>query len=488
MVRSVLSGVTPGQREELTFRRVRGRCATTHFSSRKVRLVGALCRVTMPNLSVIRVLARAFLAGEQTLEQIILRGSQTLGRPWRWLRPVAQRYLRSIAGRIRPRNRDVVQFIRQDHAFQQTLQKHGQTISVQQWLIEPNIMHPAPIAQSWTLPPIESVGALADWLWLEYGQLDWFADLKGLGCRGGRTKLQHYHYRVLPKPFGSTRLIEAPKRRVKKLQQEILSGILEKVPPHPAAHGFIKGRSIKTFVTPHVGQRVVLRMDLCDFFVSIGAARVQTLFRLLGYPEPVADLLGGLCTNAVPKSVWNAPDLDFDAAHIQELRTLYSRPHLPQGAPTSPALANVCAYRLDCRLTGLAKAVDATYTRYADDLAFSGSGLFERRVESFSTSVAAILLEEGFRVHHRKTRMMRQGVQQYLAGLVVNEKSSVPRTDFDSLKATLTNCVRLGPESQNRDAHPDFRSHLQGKIAFFEMVNAEKAKRLRSVFDRIHWT
>jgi hypothetical protein len=166
---------------------------------------------------------------------------------------------------------------------------------------------------------------------------------------------------------------------------------------------------------------------------------------------------------------------------------LYSRPHLPQGAPTSPALATLCFYRTDCRLTGLAISAGAEYTRYADDIAFSGGELFERRVERFSTHVAAILFDEGFAVHHRKTRIMRQGVRQHLAGLVANQRVNVIRSDFDRLKAILTNCVRLGPVSQNREAHPNFRSHLEGRVGFVEMINPAKGKRLRAILERIGW-
>jgi RNA-directed DNA polymerase len=445
----------------------------------------------MPKSSLVSVLSKSFIAGEPELEQIVARGSQALGRPWRWLRPLARRYLESIAGTTRPRQRDVVRFIAGDPGFERALRKHADELLVKQWLTEPQQMRPVAAAQTWDVPAIESVGALADWLWLEHGDLDWFADLRGLGYKNNGERLRHYHYRVLPKRSGGIRLIEAPKPRLKKLQREILAGILEKIPPHAAAHGFVKGRSIKTFIAPHVGQRVVLRMDLLDFFASVGGARIQTLFRTLGYPETVADLLGGICTNAVPRDVWrdvkNDRGLDFDALELEEARALYSRPHLPQGVPTSPALANSCAFRVDCRLSGLAKSVGAEYTRYADDLAFSGSGRFGGLVERFATHVAAVLLEEGFRVHHRKTRIMRQGVRQHLAGLVANQRMNIIRTDFDCLKAILTNCVRLGPESQNRDAHPAFRSHLEGRIAFVKTINEAKGKRLQTIFEQIRW-
>jgi hypothetical protein len=340
-------------------------------------------------------------------------------------------------------------------------------------------MQPVMAAAAWDVPPIESVGALADWLNVTPDELLWFADLKGLAYKTKRLRLAHYLYRVLAKKSGAIRLIEAPKPQLKELQRRILMQILDKIPSHPAAHGFIKGRSVKSFIAPHLRQRVVLKMDLQDFFPSITGARIQTIFRMMGYPESVADLLGGIYTNAVPRHVWNvnAPDA----------RILHTRPHLPQGAPTSPALANICTYRADCRLAGLARSAGAEYTRYADDLAFSGGDDFERGVERFSTHVAAVLLEEGFTVNHRKTRIMRQGVQQRLVGLVANERANVTRIDFDRLKATLNNCVRLGPASQNRDAHPRFRAHLDGRIGWVESVNPAKGQRLRAIYDRIGW-
>ena len=114
----------------------------------------------------------------------------------------------------------------------------------------------------------------------------------------------------------------------------------------------------------------------------------------------------------------------------------------------------------------------------ATHLAFSGDNDFEKRVERFGVTVAAILREEGLRVNHRKTRVMRRGVRQHLAGLVANDKLNIARRDFDQLKAVLTNCVRFGLESQNRDHRPDFRSHLYGRVSFVEMINPQKGERL----------
>ncbi|MFN7924507.1 MAG: reverse transcriptase family protein [Bryobacteraceae bacterium] len=428
---------------------------------------------------LIEVLAQALLGGEQTPEAAAGRGKRALGSNWKWLPRLAQRYVAKFAGRVRPRLIEVIDFLRQDRGLANVYRLHR--MHIENWIPEAPLMQPA---KPWPVPSITTPGDLAHHFSLLPSELDWFADLRQYQLRQANPRLDHYHYRVLSKP-GSLRLIEAPKRRMKALQRRILDDILVHVPPHDAAHGFVPGRSIKTFSAPHVGQSAVLRMDLRDFFPSIGRARVQALFRTIGYPESVADLLGGICTTATPKRAWTNVTAERDRLH--EARMLYRAPHLPQGAPTSPAIANLIAFHLDSRLTGLATASGATYTRYADDLAFSGGDTFLRSAERFSTHVAMILDEEGFSVNHRKTRIMRRGVRQYLAGVVVNDHLNIVRHDFDTLKAVLTNCARHGPASQNRTGHPNFRMHLEGRISFVEMIHPARGAKLRAIFQSIPW-
>jgi hypothetical protein len=416
---------------------------------------------------IVSALANAFASGEPTPDKVAGRGADVLGRAWRWLEPLARLYARRFGDAARPRVRDVVRFLRVD-AFELL----GRSARLARWIGPPPRMLPSGRAATWALPTIATVGDLADWLCLSVGELEWYADLANLNSRSGSAKLGHYRYRSIPKSNGETRLIEIPKSNLKAIQRRILTDLLDRVPVHSSAHGFVKGRSIRTFAASHVGQRVVLRMDLADFFPSITGPRVQAMFRTADYPEPVADLLGGLCTNIAPRGVG-------DERH--------RRPHLPQGAPTSPALANICAYRVDCRLAGLARAAGATYTRYSDDLAFSGGGEFERCVERFASHVAAILAEEGFAVNHRKTRILRRGVAQRLVGLTVNDRVNVRRSEFDSLKAILTNCARHGPSSQNRDGHADFRAHLEGRVGFVESIHPARGARLRSILREIDW-
>ena len=489
-------GIPQGNVKNSTIRRVTVAALWAQIRSRRVRLVGAFrCFFAMLNPSFYSALARSILAGEAGADVVAARMRETLGASWRWIRSLAERYEEAFGGRIRPRRKDVAAFLRADDGLRYAERKYKDKLRIARWVGEPARMLPAEAAREWPVPKIETAGELAAWLGVSTGELEWFADLKRLNAQARdvgdpgsfASPVQHYRYRVLAKKSGNVRLIEAPKARLKELLGVILRELLEKIPSHAAAHGFLKGRSIKTFAAPHAGKRVVLRMDLRDFFPSISGARVQAFFRTAGYPDAVADLLGGICTNAAPRGMWRKLGKGLAPPAIAEAQALYAGRHLPQGAPTSPALANLCAWRVDCRLSGLAEAAGANYTRYADDLAFSGDRDFERCAERFAARAAAILMEEGFAVHHRKTRVMRQGVRQYLAGLVTNEHINVVRADFDTLKAILTNCVRHGAESQNRDGRAAFRQHLDGRVGFVEMVNPAKGARLRSIFERVQW-
>jgi retron-type reverse transcriptase len=433
-------------------------------------------------------LANAFRSGDASSEIIVDRLAQLLGRRWRFLTRLVERYRLTFANRPRPRRREVVRFLLQDRVFRLAWRKRIRRMHAGEWLMEPPPMQPVVAAAAWDLPRIQTAGELAAWLGVRPNELDWFADLKGLNDKAAGARLSHYHYRIFVKRSGGLRLVEAPKRRLKDMQRSILRGILENIPPHPAVHGFVKGRSIHSFIAPHVKQGVVLKMDISNFFPSVTAARIQAFFRTAGYPETVADLLGGLCTNAAAKRLWREAAPGADREEVQQARILYARRHLPQGAPTSPALSNICAYRLDRRLAGLAQAAGANYSRYADDLAFSGGCDFARSVERFAAHVAAILKEEGFAAHHRKTRVMRPGVRQHLTGITLNETPNIMRKDFDLLKATLTNCIRHGPSAQNRDGTPHFRMHLEGRVAFLESVNPAKGAKLRALVGLVDWS
>lgn len=334
------------------------------------------------------------------------------------------------------------------------------------------------------LPGFETPEDLARWLKIPLKTLCWLSDYHGSNRSEKAPKKQHYRYTwVEKKQRHRHRLIESPKPMLKHIQERILHELLDKVPPHRCAHGFAKGRSIATNAAQHAGKYVILKIDLQDFYPRVTYRRVAAIFRALGYNREAARWLARLCTNAVP---W---DLKAPRGDSLALLEAHKRRHLPQGAPTSPALANLAAWALDVRLNGLAKKFSASYTRYADDLTFSGGEdlLKDGRMDGLIRWARSIVRDERFKWHKRKKRVVRRGNRQQVTGLTVNEKPNVPRPAFDRLKAILHNCAKQGPSGQNRDKHADFRAHLQGRIAFVRSVNPQKAKRLQRLFEKIAW-
>ncbi|HYN49770.1 MAG TPA: reverse transcriptase family protein [Thermoleophilaceae bacterium] len=290
------------------------------------------------------------------------------------------------------------------------------------------------------------------------------------------------------RPGGPPRAIERPKARLKASQRLLLREILDRIPAHPSSHGFVGGRSARTQAAEHTGRGAVLRFDLEDFFASVEARRVFGIFRTAGYAEGVAHRLKGLCTNVVPLTEWSALDRPSEAAAIAAYWRLGSRlatPHLPQGAPTSPALANLAAFSLDRRMSGLAEKLGARYTRYADDLVLSGSPGLAGRSARLTQTVAEIARDEGFRLHEAKTRVMSRAGRQQVCVIVLNEHLNVTRKSYDELKAILHNAARHGLAAENRAGRPDFRAHLLGRIAWVEQLNPSRGQKLRRRFAQI---
>ena len=341
------------------------------------------------------------------------------------------------------------------------------------------------------IPQLPTPVDIADWLEITTRDLDWFCQPHYRRAQRGNERSNHYVYQWIPKRSDGFRLIESPKIRLKTIQRKILEEILNPIPTHEAVHGFRAGRSPLSNAAFHVNQQVVIRMDLQDFFLSVGGGRVTAMFRTLGYPAEAARTLSALCTNLVPYDVLRIKN---PAKYDHEIpkpgwreRQQYQSPHLPQGAPTSPALANLCAFRLDMRLKHAAHTLNARYTRYADDLVFSGDKKLDHRANRFPSLAGAIALEEGFAINHRKTRVMRDSSRQQVTGIVVNDKPNLPRSQYDVLKATLHNCSRYGAASQNRRNHSDYRAHLAGRVAHAQQINPARGAKIQEIFARIRW-
>lgn len=330
------------------------------------------------------------------------------------------------------------------------------------------------------LPRFRNPEELAAWLEIPLGQLAWLVHRFDADQRPADESAAHYCYRWIKKRTGGSRLIEAPKAKLKQVQRRILEGILNAVPPHPAAHGFVASRSIRSNAAPHAGQRVVVKLDLENFYPSVSLNRVAAIFRSLGYSREAAIWLSRLTTAALPAS--------FIGQSIANAALIpYLGRRLPQGAPTSPALANLSAFSLDLRLAGLARSFGAQYTRYADDLTFSGDERFLRSLAVFLPLVGKIVQSERFVLHKTKRKVIRNSQRQTVTGVVVNTRPNIVRRDFDALKAILTNCVRRGPSTQNHDRHENFAAHLLGRIAHVAQLNPARGEKLRRLYAQIDW-
>jgi len=421
-------------------------------------------------------LARAFLAGDWNADALATRGQEVFGRRPRWLgrlaRDVLELYHRPPLDRPRELAEVIDVLLRRRNV--------RATPAVTRWFsFEPQMGR-----MRWPVRPLRTLAELADFAGVDVGRLEWLADTRSWERSAPQEQLRHYRYGWHTREQSPARVIERPKSELKRVQRLVLHEILDAIPAHDAAHGFRRGRSVVTHAAAHSGRHVVLRFDLEQFFASVFGGRVYATFRGAGYPEAVAHALTGLCVNVVPRAEWNAVPKPRDsrllAAHAR-LGLRLATPHLPQGAPTSPALASLTAFGLDRRLAALAASYDATYTRYADDLAISGGRGLIRAAPALRRLVDEIVRGEGFRVNDRKSQLMTRAGRQELCGVVVNARPNIARRDYERLKATVHNAAVRGPG----DLEPDV---LLGRIAWVASLNPRRGARLRDAFAAIDWS
>lgn len=329
---------------------------------------------------------------------------------------------------------------------------------------------PAGRLQSNNLPPLADAEAVAKALALPIPRLRWLVYHRDVDSG------THYHRWRIPKRDGRTRLISAPKRDLKNAQKWITRAVTERLPIHGYAHGFVAGRSTGTNAAAHAGARFVVKFDIEDFYPTITFRRVKGLLRKAGYGEQTAAVLALLSTES-PR--------DEMALRGKTYYVATGPRSLPQGAPTSPSITNAICLRLDLRLAGLAKKLGLRYTRYADDLTFSWHAAPDapegNLVGRLLKCVELIVTAEGFRVHRKKTRVMRRGSRQKVTGLVVNEApgrppARVPREVQRKLRAALHN------REQGKPGKGESLAVLRGWAAYIHMTDPARG---RAYLDRI---
>jgi retron-type reverse transcriptase len=316
-----------------------------------------------------------------------------------------------------------------------------------------------------SLPVFHSPADVANGLGVNIPQLKWLA------FHSEVVKRTHYVRFAVKKKSGGERVLSSPHKRLKAIQRWLLAKVLSKIPLEDPAHGFVPTRSIVSNATPHVGMQFVVNLDLKDFFPSIGFKRVRHAFRRVGYSGAVSTVFALLCSECPRQPVtFNNERYEVATGPLG----------LPQGAPTSPALSNLVARKLDKRLAGFARKLGLNYTRYADDLTFSGPAELSARIGYILAKVRHVAAEEGFTVNEKKTCVMRPSRAMEVTGVVVNQKPSVPREELRRLRAILHRAKTEGLEKQNREEIPHFRAWLEGKIAFVNMVNPAAGAKLRA--------
>jgi retron-type reverse transcriptase len=313
------------------------------------------------------------------------------------------------------------------------------------------------------LPVMHTPADVAQALGLPVPRLRWLAFHTEVATR------VHYVSFTVPKKSGGTRTLSAPHRTLAAAQQWVFEQVTSRLPVEGPAHGFVCGRSTLSNAQPHTNQAVVVNLDLSDFFPSITFPRVRSVFHRAGYSPAVATILALLCTEC-PRTTVQQDGVTYHVA--------VGPRGLPQGACTSPSLSNQVARWLDKRLGGLAARLGMKYTRYADDLTFSGAAEANERVGYLMARVRHIALAEGFALNAKKSRVQRRNRAQQVTGLVVNDKVSVPRKDVRRLRAILHRARTEGLLEQNREGRPNFRAWLEGMIAYVRMVRPEVGEKL----------
>jgi len=429
-------------------------------------------------------LANTFLAGKWKVEDLLKRLEKTLDYIPVWGEPLIHTIHNHFA-EVYPyiSTKDLSEYILENSLFKEAWSQYryvyGHGLVIRSYNLEIPVSSP-PIIKC-DIPRFKTIKELADWFAITPQHLEGFSDCNGFERKSAQSHQRHYHYIWKKKHIGTTRLLEIPKSNLRAIQRQINTQILQKIPLHSSCHGFRQGHSCITYAQVHCKKTVVIRIDLQRFFTSIPLRRIHAIFEIIGYRTELARILTGLCSNQVPHDI-----LKLNSKSAWQERKQLSTPHLPQGAPCSPTLANLSAFKLDMRLSALMNEMGGKYTRYADDLAFSGD-FSQGSINRLCVLVAQIVKDEGFCVNELKTKIMKKGGRQQLTGLMLNQHVNYPRDKYDKLKAILFNCVRFGAESQNRAGHQDFKAHLQGKISYVKSVNPKRAVRLQKLFDKIIW-
>lgn len=311
-----------------------------------------------------------------------------------------------------------------------------------------------------------------------------------------RAAIGYRTFRLQKRVPGRSRMrtISVPPKSLKEVQRWIVENVIQHVAPHEASYAFHPGSSPYLAAEQHCECSFLLKVDIQDFFHSIGEGSVAAVFEAIGFQKLISFEMARLVTRPIPLSK-SAPD---PAARWPAI-PYYQYPHegvLPQGAPTSPMLANLVMRHADERLVNLATRMGIRYTRYADDLAFSAphdSAITLADVRQCRTQVLRILNEHGFRPNLRKTVIRGPGSRRIVLGMLVDgDRPRLAREFKDNLRLHLH---YLTSPSHGPAAHAMARKtgvssmyhHVRGLISWAECVDPDYAADALALFRTVDW-
>lgn len=268
------------------------------------------------------------------------------------------------------------------------------------------------------------------------------------------SKYSNKYYKVysIPKSNGKQREICQPSKRLKGLQAWILVNVLNKLKVSASCKGFEKGTSIADNASAHQDADVVLSMDLENFFPSIKRLKVYNVFRSIGYNSLIATVMTNLCT--------------YEG-------------FLPQGSPCSPKLANIISFRLDARIQGYVGKKGIVYTRYADDLTFSG--INPASVVRIIPTLKTIIKDEGFRVNKHKTRIAGIARCKTVTGLVLYDSTyGIGSEKYRKLRAKIHH-LTLPIEQENIK----LLYEVKGWLAYLNSVDTKRLGTVKRYIERL---
>lgn len=259
------------------------------------------------------------------------------------------------------------------------------------------------------------------------------------------VKFQKYFYRKfkIKKRNGKNRILFEPLPSLKEIQIWILEEILYKCKVSRYAKAYVPKRSIKEHAIYHTDEPIVLTLDIKDFFKRIKFERVEALFLEMGYSNQVANLLTKLC---------------------------FLEEELPQGAPTSPYISNLILKEFDINISDYCMKNKIKYTRYADDLAFSGE-LNENEIEEL---VKKELRKVGLELNEEKRKIMRPNQPQLISGIIVNKKAQIPKRDRNDLRNQMFYIKKFGLKShmeRTNQNKSNYLKHILGKVNYVLQIN-----------------